>query len=701
MYYARFEKECDEAVQGLEPKSAALAGKIAALAYKISRRYPFVFLPDFVEDLVNGALTSHIMSKYCIKSSVDYGILVRDTLKLPGTRSKKRGADNRQRNLQNHDWKERYDLLSSQSGVLRKPLEGLLASNILVAAVSHAVIRKRRVPREDLRREAVASYWKIKDKVYVPQFMYRTGVLEGYGDELAQEIIRTARCLESESYITSTGEIIAVHEKYSRMSDVLYKILDGRKDGASYQSLMTSAVRELPLLRFLPGMAGFDSCLAELSAGGSVVHTRPTSHSSPYSSQLFTKKNYESRIERAKNDMLRAGRMKFFGRRMEPDRFISELVDLPPGDLGDEDDQVTRLAGLVLGDSASLQSPPENAMGFDFMVDITQYEFRPEQKALLEKLDFKVNSAIFHCKAMINDTVTADHVRELALSVPKGEQGVVFTCQPVPQTSMYLTRADPTVQIIGREGIRGWCSMVQTIPCRRNSVVRAMYGDGVGKISSVRSLNYESGLATVEEVPGGQETTLPIRCLKEIGPDAPDMEDLDSATDEYLGMLCSLAYAAPESFEDGMGLQVLRVHYTERDMLKSTKPHFDWPALQHETGSTSRRQMYVEFDYAICVRIDMGNRHVPYEFDCTCGHRLNQEHYFTMCKHIVAAVNHLARYGTDQWADQAPKIGRLKASAEWFRGKSVDGAVAAMCDVLDSDAKIMLKQYLMERAGSR
>ena len=55
----------------------------------------------------------------------------------------------------------------------------------------------------------------------------------------------------------------------------------------------------------------------------------------------------------------------FRGREISPDKFIEELLELEKGDLGDEDDQVTRLAGLVLAESAKLQTPHEDIKEFD------------------------------------------------------------------------------------------------------------------------------------------------------------------------------------------------------------------------------------------------------------------------------------------------------------------------------------------------
>ena len=685
-----FRKECDEALGGLEPKDAEPAGRAADLAYRIARRHPFLFLPDFVEDLINGVPNAELMSKYHVASHVDFANLVSGTLGLSGFRSKKRGEDNRKNNLQKPGWRAQYELVSRLEA-LREPLESLLACGVLTAAVCQAALRKRRVLEADLYSEVSASHAELRKRVHSPRLGSRTDPLAAPLRESG--IVRTARHLASQSYVSFRGGAVSVPEEYYRMPEMLYEILEDSGDGASYQGLMSAAARRLPMLRLVPGMWEFDSCLEGLAAGGRVVQAGSVSRYSAYSRQLFTRQNYERRMARARADVAGAGRAKFFGRSMEPDRFVSELESLSAGDLGDEDDQVTRLAGLVLGDSAPLQSPREDAAGFDFVVDISQYRLSPEQENLMRKLDFRANSSVFHCKAAINETATAGLVRKLAGAVPPGEQGVVFTCRPVPPAAQTLCREDPTVQVVGREGIRMWCSAVRTIPCRRNSAVRAMYGEGVGSVGAVRSLNYESGLATVELVPGGREKTFPIRCLKEIGPDPPNPEDFEEASGRYLQTLRSLALAAPESFLDGMAAAVAGVHATERDMLKSTKPHLFGPGPQSDAvGSRSRDAAYVELENSVCVKVSLPS----YELECPCGHRLNQEHFFTMCRHMVAAANCLAR--ELPWPEQSRRLALLRKSADRFRKASVKRAVSAVCDVLDDGSRLLLKNYILMRA---
>lgn len=665
-----FGDECARILEGLGPKEAAAADRMGALVSRMSRRYPFVFLPDFAEDLMDGMSGSAMRSKYCIESPIDFANLVRYTLKLEGFRSKKHGADNRRRNLEKPGWRKTYELVSSQAEVLRGPLTSLLSCRILTAALCGAVLEKGSVPLKDLEARVAASHAKMKKRIHSPpgaRLSYRPAQLRALVDHLV-----AAKRLKKE------GGRLCAPPKYSRLQETMYRILESRTDGASYQSLMTSTVKELPLLRFLPKIPGFDSSLDGMLESGRVLQTGSLSTNFGYSRQLFTKKNYQRLAAQARKEALRAGRTKFFGRSVEAAQFVSELLVLDP------EEQASRLAGLALASSALLSAQE----GFDFAADVSQR--RAGQDALEE---LGITSARLCCKASVGRQVTSTLVRKLARDAPEGSQPVVFTCEPVPPKAAEQARAS-SVLVISRGDLLRWCSQVSTVPCRPGSVARVMYGEGTGRVGTVESIDYMAGLARLRLIPDGSGQ-YPIRCLKDLLC-APDAEGADA---RYHQMLCSLARAAPETFEDGMGLHVLKTHATERDMLKSTKPYLFGPGPQPEAGSRARRQVYAEFENSICVRMGTPRKHELGEVSCTCGHRLDQEHYFTLCRHIVAAVNHVARGGSAMMPDRLRRIGQMKRFADRFREESAANAVSALCDVLDPDSRKALGEYLLSRAG--
>ena len=119
--------------------------------------------------------------------------------------------------------------------------------------------------------------------------------------------------------------------------------------------------------------------------------------------EIFLNEGYQEIQQKVKSLESDESKIPFRGRKISPDKFIEELLELEKGDFGGEDDQVTRLAGLVLAESAKLQTPHEDIKEFDFRVDIKNYNFRPEQLERMSKLDFKINSEIIHVKVMLED----------------------------------------------------------------------------------------------------------------------------------------------------------------------------------------------------------------------------------------------------------------------------------------------------------
>ena len=488
---------------------------------------------------------------------------------------------------------------------------------------------------------------------------------------------------------------VSAPEKYSRIENVVYEILDGKKDGASYQALMSAALQELPLLRQVPGMGALDACLAKMEKDGRVVYKGSSRKYSAYGQQLFTSGKYDRLVERARREA-GAARIKFFGRRTTPDRFIDELCQLDPGDLDDLDDQVTRIAGLVMSDSILPQSPRDPTGVFDFVVDVSGYTFRPEQEDLMREINFEANSTVFHCKVLINEPPTLSALSALRSAVPQGEQGVVFTCRSVPSAVATSCREDRTVQVVDEQGIRKWCAITRIMPCRKGSVALVMYGDGEGRAALVRSLNYESGMATVALVPDRAEATLPIACLKEVGPDDPATGgEFDEVSASFFDLVCSLAEIAPGTFEDGVRECAAQVYKTRGELPEDARAaafrRIDHAARGGMHEPTHIR--YVAFDGGVYAAVAS---RVAHTLECTCLHSINDGYRTTLCRHLVAAVAAVAARD----AYPAVTIGHLKKSVVLLREGNVDRAASALGDILGDKHRKILKDYLLARADA-
>lgn len=686
-----FVEGCGPVVRDMDAGDLVAANSLISLASRIAKRHPFVFLPDFVEDFVAGAATADMMSRYHIQSGPDFANLTAGTLKMKGRRSQGRDGS-RDKNMANREWRKRHELVSLQSAVIYDLLVDLHNCNALTAMVAHAVFENQYVAGEDVEAAVLGSYEKLGGAIHVPRAAHCRDPLGAYVRRgLGAKIDAAVSRLASAACLTSINGGVSAPKKYSEIEDVLYGILDGREGGASYQSLASAALQELPLLRWIPDTGLLRACLARMEGEGRVV-CRGSGRGHPaYGQQVFARSRYDLLVERARRDAGRA-RIKFFGRRTTPDRFVGELRLLDPGDLDDLDDQVTRMAGLVMSDAAMPQSPRDPTGVFDFAVDLSGYTFSPKQEDLMRRLDFEASSTMFHCKVMINSPVTESALARLRIAVPPGEQGVVFTCMDVPGRVAASAKADRTVQVVDEQGIREWCAATPTMPCRKNSVALVMYGDREGRAAMIRSLNYESGLATVELAPERAEATLPIGCLKEVGPDAPAAGgEFGSVSESFFGLVCALAEVAPGTFEDGIRECAAPVHRT-RGAAHAAAPESPCPAGPGRARPRARNR-YVAFDGGTCEVGAGGSGHA---LVCTCLHSINSEYRTTLCRHLVAAVAAVAARDPDP----AATIGHLEKSLARLREDNVGRAASALGDILGDGDRGLLEDYLLARADA-
>ncbi len=702
---ADFKSRCDPIITNLDPDGIIEASVLVSDVIRLHKKHPLLFLPDFVEDMINGMYSRKMMIKYHMHNYNDF-MLASSTLKLNGQRSKNY-KDCREENLKRRGWGQQYNILTSQFKLFRPQLVDMFNCSVLRTLVAHAVLRLQYISYDNLETSVLESYDALKSSLHMPHDAAFDGYIE---DGLARKIDSDITQMAQGSLLTSIEGDVSIPAKYAHARLWMLNTIERSRGGIQYQSLVAKALREFPLLRMLPGRHEIDGMLDGLERDGSIICKRAFWKFAPYSNQIFSTDVYRVSVERMKAHAVSTGRTRFFGRRITPARFVLEIMTLEIGDLDDRDDQVTRIAGLVLSDTALLQNPAEHVPGFDFVADFTNYNFRPEQKDMMRRLDFVVRSKTVHCKVAINDEITVQSVGELSKVIPDGDQGVVFTCIPVNPAVRRQTQDDRTIQIIDEAGIRAWCALTSTMPCRLNSVARVMYGDSRGKAVMVKSVNYESGMAIVEAVPDREEVTLPIGCLEEISPDVGvptnaesesfvRMEaDFTAASEEYFGFLCDLASLSQDSFEEGLVLNVRAVHMTRLDLMKSIKPEmFDGPDPDIDIHKEIQPDRYVEFKNGIYSTVTMPSFTTSIAFVCECSHRLNETYRFTLCSHLVSAIIRLVIGEYDDWESAKRRIHAFREALGAFRRNNVTRVLSAFRDVVGGGSEQFLKEYILSQ----
>jgi len=302
--------------------------------------------------------------------------------------------------------------------------------------------------------------------------------------------------------------------------------------------LKTLIKNEYPILKLIPGFGVFTVALKELENEEMIYEEYDRLSRSD--SEIFLSTHYLQMQQKITSIDSGENIIPFRGRKITPRKFVNELLELKKGDFNDEDDQVTRLAGLVLAESVKIQSPHEKIDEFDFTMDIKNYQFRPEQIEAIAKLDFKIKSEILHVKVMIDESLSFETYEDLKKKIPPNEQGVIITFNEIPISIKRDIENDETIQIIDEEGILTWVSITPKIPARVNSISKIFYdplSELENKIVRINSVFYETGIALVNVFPEMNEVTVLARTLEEIELIEATPGNFDTFSENYLDFL--------------------------------------------------------------------------------------------------------------------------------------------------------------------
>ncbi|MDA7987298.1 MAG: hypothetical protein MPJ53_02135 [Alphaproteobacteria bacterium] len=670
-----FKEACREAITG-DPGDIVRANSFVDLASRIGSKYPLLYLPDFLDDFMRGMFTKNIISKYHIPRSVSYQTLVNDMIKMPGRRTKSASGDNTDANMENKDFATRYMLLSGEARKFMPQLRQMLHTNILRMVLAEAVLEKKFITGAEMVDVVLSTYERISDRIKVLADAHARGQFEDYiKKDLDLKLHHITEDLAADSYITAMHGDISVPNRYSKIRDHVFELIHGGMEGLSYNSVKVAMLRDFPLFKLGIGMERVDDALRSLEGERKIIRKSPLLKRSAESDQFYSTENYDRIMKAIRERVIQAGHTKFFGRRISPKQFIEEVVSLDPGSLQDQDDQVTRIAGLLLCNGALLQDPG-GAQDFDFVADFTSHSLRKRQVEVARETGLDLASGLLYCKVMIGGSVTARMLKGLRGSVPDGGRAVVFTCKPVRLVAPGKAGDGPPVMVADKDAIHKWAGITPTIPCRKGSIARVRYGDDAGRVARITSLNYETGSASVVMYPDGREADLPIGSMEEVEMHASSQEDLEDATERYDRLLHEMAGFAP-SFVEGLAMDVVAVYADRADMLRSTRPElFDdqHPPLPEETEEEEGGRI-VMFENA---NVDM------LKLECSCSHRINETHYRTLCPHEVAALNHVSTSGAGDLGSCMARMAESMRKMRKIRESNVARMSDAIYDALDT-----------------
>jgi len=553
----RLEKMVLPKLQNIEDVSALVHRRnfVEQIKSMISR-HPFIYIPYFIEDLLNGVSYKIILDRYYIPSHIHLYNVIKKILGFDRNRYLESQYDDAfEMNMKIPSWHDKYQTIKENCEFFKDELLELTFINILRSfiIITTTDYTDTGISQQDIVRNARSlknnyDRFKFIDKELQRSFdRYFDAGFDGMVLDVVDEL-HDARLLRRipDKPDQFVGKLSIDGLKQDIINELRYK--GGSQNATSIRTIMDG---KYPSLQLIPGLGVLETALHEL-ADEKLIHIEASPWSGP--GLVFLSDDYQ--IIQQQLQQFGDGNSEFYGRKITPDAFINELHDLERGDFADHDDQVTRIAGLILAESVRLYAPHENIPEFDFTMDITNYRFRKEQKEAMKELDFQINANLFHYKVMLDEVITIQKYDLLRKSIPDGEQGVIITFEAIPSQVKYRLDQDKTLQVIDEIGLKTWVKITKKIPARKNSIAK-LHRDPISKfekrIVRINHVDYEDGLASVSVFPEMSEATVLARSLEEIPLNEPtpnDFNEFSSNYEEFLSMLFQTSY--PDNITDGL-----------------------------------------------------------------------------------------------------------------------------------------------------
>ena len=597
------------------------------LIKRINLKNPFLYIPYFIKDFMGGMASRDLQDKYHILHSMDSKIVTHDILGFKENRYLLRRYENcLELNLKNIHWNDKYLELEDNCKFFKDELDELVFNNALQAGIIFLLMDKELDQSEILQEMS-----EIK-KYYVRHNFVDNNLVNKFNQILE---INLNKRIENILIGLKREGVIKRSEKGSRKLITTFNIDKIQKkiirelvhdDKLRYTDLRNLISNQFPGLRLIPKFGIFEASWKELEKDGKLAIEYQSSRNNDF--VLFLTKYYDQLEIDIHNIDTEQKKYPFVGRKIDPDQFILELLELDKGDFDDADDQVTRMAGLVLAESVNIQSPHEEIQDFDFTVDLQNYDFRPEQIEAIGKLDFRPHDGkefgILHVKVMIGEKLSFTKYLELKNKIPSNEQGTIITFRKISDQIKNDMKNDSTIQIIDEEGVKTWVSITPQIPARVNSVSKITY-DPLSKLEhkivKVNSVFYETGIALVNVFPEMNEVTVLARTLEEIPLFVEDANNFNELADHYSNFLT-----------------ILFTTSTYDDVIDGI--------FKNKFNDESKNLFFkIEFDYNTVELVLNGSTKHDI-FNCNCIKYA--ENNLKFCTHLVSTLDYIFRYTSKQ-----------------------------------------------------
>lgn len=597
---------------------------------KIDNQFPFVNLLEFLEMYVDGEYSKNLIEKFHLFGFTDYYKLLQILKLNKKRRAVYKNSESRKINLKDKKLTNRYEflqqvLLKHQQIIKNKINYNVLRAIVILQLFSNA---QNFINKEKIFQSIFQAILDLEHLVLAPHTPLSTISNEKIEEMVNKIIIDLKNNLFLES--DKSGNI-RLEEHQLFLAEYIFNIIQNRI-GVRYQELIILLKEKLPIIAQIPNPL-IVMALQDFINQNQIIRKEGYWKFKPFFDQYYTFENYKKLND--DNSFSWKKNREFFGRKVTPEEFITELIELEKGNFEDQDDQVTRIAGMILTNSNMMNHPPNDLDEFDFAVDLSNYEFTREQQKVIQNLNLEIKSNIIYIKVMINEKITVDKISNLILKLKerkRNEQGFIISFMEPDKIIKKILEKNKTIQIISKKELEEWCKITPIIPSRRGAVAVVRQGDNRGSIVKIKSINYESGRADIILFPKMDERTQYIGALEEITipVSLKKFVDYSNMYFQFLGKLRQISQ-----------IDIFRKIVSDGVFVSSWLKKI--PEIRIELNEYIECHFQESYKTRINLREHLDESSLKYSindlFSCTCFQWNQKSRTLGLCDHLVYSIN--------------------------------------------------------------
>ena len=599
--------------------------KFKRLVDKLNCKYPFLKIQEFIEEFVDGLYNKHMIEKYNFTKKSDFGTIIgKANLNMVQARQKHVPGNTgyaREQNLMQKVTSESYEFSKKECDYFKEELDYMFNYTCASAIIILNYLTDNQGVNEIIKNKEITGENNTE--------YYKVNMTNEISKIIEEDFETIKDDLFAKKVLVQSFDDYQLNENFEDIENKIKDIVSNEAKGIIYSKLIEKLSEEFPLVEYIPHQEIINKILVRFEKESGIFKSESARYNlDPTERRFFTIANYENQTLDTDVD----GVPQFFGRENDPHTFIDDIRYLRKGGFDDEDDQVTRIAGLILAGTQKMISEPEKFKEFDFAVSMSGFSPTEEQAKIMEvsKIVLDPNCDIVHLKIMLEENVSTETIESIRKILPQNEQAMIICFNKVSQEVKSLISNDSSIQIIDKNSLHLWAQITPQIPSRKNAVVKIMAGEHLGKIARINNVNYETGKASIQIIPTEDEEIVYIGFLQEV-----NLYE-DEILKEHL-TLCEnyfkfLNIVGKNSNAD----QVQKAIFNAEQIIEKTK-NFESDESKDNWDLKKNVEFSARFEGYVST-INPSESIFENIFYCSCNHFQTQN---TLCFHLISILNNI------------------------------------------------------------